>query len=52
MTYSMTTKRITITIQEDTLRKLHLRQADALKKLNTAISLSSVIDSVLRAGLK
>ncbi len=51
-TYSMTAQRITITIQNDLHRKLRFMQADMLKKLNAAVSMSSVFDTVLRKGLK
>ncbi len=52
MSYSMNAQRITITIQTDMHRKLRLMQADMLKKLNATVSMSSVIDVVLRKGLK
>jgi len=48
----MTAQRITITMQNDLHRKLRFKQADMLRKLNTAVSMSSVIDAVLRKGLK
>ncbi len=50
--YCMTKQRITITIQSDLHKKLRFLQADMLKKINGSVSLSSVIDSVLRKGLK
>ena len=50
--YSMTAQRLTITIQYDLHRKLRFLQADMLKKLNSTVSMSSVIDVVLRKGLK
>ena len=52
LSYSMTAQRITITIQNDVHRKLRLMQADLLKKLNATVSMSSVVDVVLRKGLK
>jgi len=48
----MTTQRITITMKNDVHRKLRFKQAEMLKKLNTGVSMSSVIDVVLRKGLK
>jgi len=48
----MTAERLTITIQKDLHRKLRFLQADMLKKLNATVSMSSVIDVVLRKGLK
>ena len=50
--YCMTKQRITITIQTDVHKKLRFLQADMLKKINGSVSLSSVIDAVLRKGLK
>lgn len=50
--YSMKSERITITIQSDVHRKLRLLQADLLKKKNKSVSMSSVVDIVLRRGLK
>jgi len=52
LSYSMTAQRITITIQTDIHRKLRLMQGDLLKKLNATVSMSSVVDVVLRKGLK
>ncbi len=48
----MTAQRITITIQKDLHRKLRFMQADMLKKINATVSMSRVIDVVLRKGLK
>jgi len=48
----MTAQRITITIQNDLHRKLRFLQADLLKKNNASVSMSGVIDNVLRKGLK
>ena len=48
----MTAERITITIQNDVHKKLRYMQADLLKKNNATVSMSSVIDLVLRKGLK
>ncbi len=45
------TARITIMIDADLLKKLRLRQANLLKKSTKSISLSSVIDQVLRKAL-
>lgn len=50
--HCMTSQRITITIQDDLHRKLRFAQADLLKKSNATVSMSGVIDSVLRKGLK
>ncbi len=50
--YCMIKQRITITMQNDVHKKLRFMQADLLKKSNASVSLSSVIDSVLRKGLK
>ncbi len=52
ISYCMIKQRITITIQSDVHKKLRFLQADMLKKINGSVSLSSVIDSVLRKGLK
>ncbi len=52
LSHSMTAQRITITIQHDLHRKLRFLQADMLKKLNSTVSMSSVVDVVLRKGLK
>ena len=48
----MTAQRITITIQNDVHRKLRYVQADLLKKSNATVSMSGVVDVVLRKGLK
>ncbi len=48
----MTAQRITITIQDDLHKKLRGVQADLLRKSNDTVSMSSVFDLVLRAGLK
>ena len=50
--YSMTLQRITITMQEDMHKKIRFLQADMLEKSDASVSLSKVIDSVLRKGLK
>ncbi len=50
--YCMTKQRITITIQTDVHKKLRFLQADMLKKSNATVSKSSVMDVVLRKGLK
>ena len=50
--YCMSTQRITITVQDDIHRKLRFMQADMLKKTNATVSMSGVIDRVLRKGLK
>jgi hypothetical protein len=52
LSHSMTTQRITITVQSDLHKKLRFIQADMLKKSNGAVSMSGVIDTVLRRGLK
>ena len=48
----MTAQRITITMQNDVHKKLRFYQADLLKKSNATVSMSSVVDIVLRKGLK
>ena len=48
----MAAQRITITVQNDLHRKLRFLQADMLKKSNDSVSMSGVIDSVLRKGLR
>ena len=50
--YRMTSKRITITIQDDVHRKLRGVQADMLRKTNGTVSMSGVFDLVLRKGFK
>jgi len=50
--YCMTSRRITITVQNDLHRKLRFMQAELLKKTNDTVSMSSVFDLVLRKGLK
>lgn len=50
--YSMTSQRITITVKSDMHRKLRLMQAEMLKKTNATVSMSGVIDTVLRKVLK
>ena len=50
--YCMNRRRLSFMLQSDLHRKLRLLQADELKKQNSAVSLSSIINSVLRRGLK
>jgi len=48
----MNQHRITITIQDDLHKKLRYTQADMLRKNESTVSFSGVIDTVLRKGLK
>jgi hypothetical protein len=50
--YSMSSQRITITVKTDVHRKLRLMQSEMLKKTNATVSMSGVIDTVLRKVLK
>jgi hypothetical protein len=44
--------RITVMMQNDIHKKLRFMQADMLRKSNATVSMSSVVDTVLRKGLK
>jgi hypothetical protein len=48
----MTALRITVMMQNDVHKKLRFIQADMLRKSNATVSMSSVVDVVLRKGLK
>ena len=41
-------KRITISIEDELLKKLHQKQAKQIKKLSKSVSLSSVINNLIR----
>jgi len=45
-------KRITIMIDDDLDKKLHLIQAKAIQSTNSAVSFSSVLNKILRKKLK
>jgi len=45
-------KRITIMIDDDIDKKLHLIQAKQISKINSSVSYSSVINEVLRRHLR
>ncbi len=45
-------KRITIMLDDDLDKKVRLKQADLIRKTQTSISFSSVINDVLRGKLK
>jgi len=44
--------RITIMLDKETHKKLRLIQANKIRKSNSSISLSSVMNDVLKEGLK
>ena len=44
--------RITVMMNNDVHKQLRFMQADMLKKSNATVSMSSVIDGMLRKGLK
>jgi hypothetical protein len=50
--YCMLSQRITILIQQDLHQKLRFKQAEMIKKTNGTVSMSGVIDSILRKSLK
>jgi len=45
-------KRITIMLDDDMDKKLRIRQADLIKKSQSSISFSKVINEVLRGKIK
>lgn len=45
-------ERITIMLDKETHKKLRLIQANEIRKLNKSVSLSSVMNRVLKKGLK
>ena len=48
----MLTKRVTITIDDDLIKKLHNRQAKLLKEFVKSVSFSRVVNETLRKHLK
>ncbi len=49
--HGMVKQRITITIDSDLLKKLRMKQANKIKKTKESVSLSQMIDEILRKGL-
>jgi len=49
--YHMAKQRITITIDSDLVKKLRMKQANKIKKTKESVSLSQMIDEILRKGL-
>jgi hypothetical protein len=47
----MAKQRITITIDSDLIRRLRFRQASKIKKTRKSVSLSQMIDEILKKGL-
>jgi len=47
----MAKQRITITIDSDLFKKLRMKQANKIKKTKESVSLSQMIDEILRKGL-
>jgi len=47
----MVKQRITITIDSDLVKKLRMKQANKIKKTKESVSLSHMIDEMLRKGL-
>ncbi len=45
-------KRITIMIDDDLDKKLHIIQAQAIQKTNSAVSFSKVLNEVIRNNIK
>jgi len=45
-------KRVTIMLDDDLDKKLHLIQAKALQSTNSGVSFSSVLNEILRNNLK
>jgi len=51
LSYHMAKQRITITIDSDLLKKLRMKQANKIKKTKESVSLSQMIDEILKKGL-
>ena len=51
VSYHMAKQRITITIDSDLVKKLRMKQANKIKKTKESVSLSQMIDEILRKGL-
>ena len=49
--HHMAKQRITITIDSDLIRRLRFRQASKIKKTRKSVSLSQMIDEILKKGL-
>jgi len=48
--HHMVKQRITITIDSDIVKKLRMKQANKIKKTKESVSLSQMIDEILRKG--
>ncbi len=51
VSHHMVKQRITITIDSDLVKKLRMKQANKIKKTNESVSLSQMIDEMLKKGL-
>jgi len=51
VSHHMVKRRITITIDSDLVKKLRMIQANKIKKTKESVSLSQMIDEILRKGL-
>ncbi len=49
--HGMVKQRITITIDSDLIKKLRMKQANKIKKTKESVSLSQMIDEILKKGL-
>jgi len=49
--HGMVKQRITITIDSDFVKKLRMKQANKIKKTKKSVSLSEMIDDILKKGL-
>jgi len=47
----MVKQRITVTIDSDLLKKLRMKQASKIQKTTRSVSLSQLIDEILKKGL-
>ena len=45
-------KRITIVLDDDLVKKLHEKQASLIKKSSNSVSFSSVLNEILRKAIK
>jgi hypothetical protein len=50
--HHMVKQRITVTIDSDLLKKLRMKQASKIQKTTRSVSLSQLIDEILKKGLR
>ncbi len=46
------TKRVTIVLRDEFVKKIRERQANLIKKTSEAVSFSKIVNDVIREGLK